>query len=79
MEGEREAMVLLLEDLMRCALGVAPGRKLTTTGKYVTKHDYARVSSPTSLLDMTRPQQSRAREMPFLEPLNNSRYAVGLV
>ena len=56
-QGERQAVVLLLEELMRCAYGLAPGRKLTAAG------NYARTAS------------SKMREVPFLDPLGNSKLA----
>ena len=56
-QGERHAVVLLLEDLMRCAYGLAPGRKLTASGNYA------------------RTAPGKQREVPFLDPLGNSRLA----
>jgi hypothetical protein len=56
-QGERQAVVLLLEDLMRCAYGLAPGRKLTASGNYA------------------RTAPGKQREVPFLDPLGNSRLA----
>jgi hypothetical protein len=66
MRGERHATVLLLEELMRCAYAIAPGRKLTAKG------NYARCTSPTSSAF-----SYKTREIPFLQPLTKSRIAAG--
>jgi len=68
-EFERHAMLLMLEDLMRCQHGLAPGRRLTAKGQY------ARSKPPTSLFSSLTcsPAGSDSREIPFLEPLRTCR------
>ena len=66
--GERHAMVLLLEELMRCAYSVAPGRKLTAKGNYAR-------CTPSSSFSVSVNAPSKPREIPFLQPLTKSRVA----
>ena len=73
MRGERHATILLLEELMRCAYAIAPGRKLTAKGNYARC-----TSSPSSAFSFSAHSKcSKAREIPFLQPLTKSRVAAG--